>query len=112
MEMTTVAPANTTARPDVSIAVTTALRGVSPASTPPRYRVTMKSVTVRVVTDDESVQLTVDDDGHGSDSAAPGYGLVGMAERTKLLGGTFSAGHRPDGGWNVTAVLPRHGITP
>jgi signal transduction histidine kinase len=75
------------------------------------------SVVVRVVDDDEYVRLTVDDDGHGAsgsgsgDSATPRYGLVGMAERTKLLGGTFSAGARPDGGWNMTAVLPRHGVT-
>jgi signal transduction histidine kinase len=32
-----------------------------------------------------------------------------MAERVKLLGGTFDAGPRPDGGWTVTAVIPRHG---
>ena len=37
-----------------------------------------------------------------------GFGLVGMAERASLLGGTFEAGLRPEGGWTVTAVLPRH----
>jgi signal transduction histidine kinase len=67
-------------------------------------------VTARVVGADEHVQLTVDDDGDDvSSGSAPGFGLTGMAERTKLLGGTFSAGPRPDGGWNVTAVLPRRG---
>jgi len=67
-------------------------------------------VTVRVVGGDHSVQLTVDDDGDDrSAGSAPGFGLAGMAERTKLLGGNFSAGPRPDGGWNVTAVLPRRG---
>lgn len=43
----------------------------------------------------------------GRSGSAPGFGLAGMAERTELLGGTFSAGPRPEGGWNVTAVLPR-----
>lgn len=68
-------------------------------------------VTVRVVDDADAVRLIVDDDGRaGGEGSAPGYGLVGMAERTKLLGGTLSAGPGPDGGWNVTAVLPRHGV--
>ena len=47
--------------------------------------------------------------------AAPstsGFGLVGMAERAKLLGGMFEAGPRADGGWTVRAALPRHGATP
>lgn len=68
------------------------------------------AVTVRVVGVDECVQLTVDDDGVGGNSGStPGFGVPGMAERTKLLGGRFSAGPRSDGGWNVTAELPRRG---
>ncbi len=35
-----------------------------------------------------------------------GHGLVGMRERTSVLGGTFDAGPRADGGWRVHAVLP------
>ena len=42
-EITTVMPANTTARPAVSIARTTACSGSSPSSRPCRYRVTMNS---------------------------------------------------------------------
>ena len=38
-----------------------------------------------------------------------GYGLVGMAERAALLGGTFEAGPGPDKGWTVNAVVPRAG---
>ncbi|MBA2557361.1 MAG: sensor histidine kinase, partial [Chloroflexi bacterium] len=68
------------------------------------------TVTVLVAGGDEGVQLTVDDDGDDGPGPAPGFGLAGMAERTKLLGGTFSAGPRPDGGWNVTAVLPHRGL--
>ena len=35
------------------------------------------------------------------------YGLVGMAERVTLLGGTLEAGPGPDHGWTVHAVIPR-----
>ncbi|MFE4308952.1 sensor histidine kinase [Streptomyces sp. NPDC056891] len=38
--------------------------------------------------------------------ASTGYGIVGMSERAALLGGRFSAGPRPGGGFHVTAVLP------
>lgn len=75
-----------------------------------RHALHATAVTVRVLGADEHVQLIVDDDGdHGSAASAIGFGMAGMAERTKLLGGTFLAGPRPDGGWNVTAVLPRRG---
>ncbi|MEV6975576.1 histidine kinase [Kitasatospora sp. NPDC093806] len=35
-----------------------------------------------------------------------GYGLTGMRERVTLLGGEFSAGPRPGGGFRVAALLP------
>lgn len=64
--------------------------------------------------DDGSVRVEVVDDGQGDGpttagaTSGPGYGLVGMAERVELLGGTFAAGPRPGGvGWQVVAVLPR-----
>jgi signal transduction histidine kinase len=41
----------------------------------------------------------------GTTSAGSGLGLVGMAERVHLLGGTFHAGPDPDG-FLVTAQLP------
>ena len=68
------------------------------------------AVTVEVVGEHDRVHLTVTDDGAGGGST-PGFGLTGMAERVKLLGGTFSAGPRPEGGWMVDAALPRHGVT-
>jgi signal transduction histidine kinase len=78
-------------------------------------------VLVRVSGDDEVVRLVVDDDGEtgvrsGSTEAQPdadpagvGFGLVGMAERVKLLGGSFEAGPGEGRGWIVSATLPRHG---
>jgi signal transduction histidine kinase len=70
-------------------------------------------VRVQVAGDVDCVRLTVDDDGRGgaAGTATSGFGLVGMAERAKLLGGTFEAGPRADGGWTVRAELPRRGAT-
>ncbi|QIK66824.1 sensor histidine kinase [Nocardioides sp. HDW12B] len=55
-----------------------------------------------------SVRLRVTDDGHTASgpTTEPGFGLLGMAERAHLLGGSLSAGPGPDGGWVVEAVLP------
>ena len=69
---------------------------------------------MRVDGDDEHVRVIVVDDGRGSGASptsTPGFGLVGMAERAKLLGGTFDAGPRPGGGWAVAATLPRRAVT-
>ena len=85
-------------------AVTNALRHARHAS----------EVEVRVDADEEHVRITVVDDGRGSGTSmtsTPGFGLVGMAERAKLLGGTFDAGPRPGGGWAVAATLPRRAVT-
>lgn len=68
-------------------------------------------VEVRVDGDAEGVRLEVRDDGEPAASAAPGFGLTGMAERAALLGGTCVAGPAAGGGWVVTAVLPKSGWT-
>ena len=39
-------------------------------------------------------------------SAGSGYGITGMRERAALLGGDFSAGPLPGGGFRVAARLP------
>jgi signal transduction histidine kinase len=88
------------------------------------YRIAQESVTnavrhgrgathldVRVVGLDDCVHLTIRNDGGLVQpepiGAAAGFGLLGMSERAKLLGGTFHAGPRPEGGWQVSAVLPK-----
>jgi signal transduction histidine kinase len=60
----------------------------------------------------DSAQLTVrvSDDGTGPATSpatgSGGHGLLGMRERIRMFGGSFDAGHRPGGGWLITAVLP------
>ncbi|MEU0670257.1 sensor histidine kinase [Streptomyces lavendulocolor] len=39
-------------------------------------------------------------------SPGAGHGLLGMRERTAMLGGDLATGPTPDGGWEVTAILP------
>jgi signal transduction histidine kinase len=60
------------------------------------------------VGDAVSVRLTVEDDGDTGDApVVRGYGLEGMRERTKLLGGTLHAAPGEAGGWLVEAVVPK-----
>lgn len=69
-------------------------------------------VDVLVSADDHSVSLTVTDDGDPTNynpASDVGYGIVGMAERARLLGGTFQAGPRPGRGWVTRVVLPKTG---
>lgn len=69
-------------------------------------------INVRIDGDGERVRLTVRDDGELSrfgDGSGRRYGLLGMAERAKLLGGSLHAGPHPDRGWTVDAVLPKKG---
>lgn len=72
-----------------------------------RHARTATTVTVAVTTDDDALLLTVHDDGASGTSGFTdgGYGLIGMTERTHLLGGTFTAGPTPTG-WQVIARLP------
>ncbi|TYP86584.1 sensor histidine kinase [Blastococcus xanthinilyticus] len=44
--------------------------------------------------------------GDPAGASGGGYGLVGLAERVRTLGGRFTAGSRLDGGFFVEAVLP------
>ena len=69
-------------------------------------------VEVVAVADETGVRLSVVNDGDLAAPPAPGFGLIGMSERAALLGGTCEAGPRPDGGWTVTATLPRVGWAP
>lgn len=65
-------------------------------------------VVIDVRREGDAVRLRVSDDGRTGPGPAPepGFGLLGMAERAQLLGGSLAAGPGPDGGWVVEAVLP------
>lgn len=68
-------------------------------------------VSVSIGIDANWLTMRACDDGDrpsGSSGAAGsgGFGLVGMAERTELLGGTFAAGPAPGRGWVVDVRLP------
>lgn len=62
---------------------------------------------VRLVEVDGQLDIEVTDTGTGTSTLpGPGHGIVGMQERAVLLGGTFEAGPRPEGGFRVLARLP------
>jgi len=110
------------ARPEVAVL----LRGDSDAVPSPVaaavFRIAQEAVTnarrhgrgvsridVDVRVDADGLRLAVDDDGRVAASTPPGFGIRGMQERAALLGGRCEAGPRPEGGWRVTAALPRTG---
>ncbi|MEV0171743.1 histidine kinase [Streptomyces sp. NPDC050803] len=65
------------------------------------------AVHVELYERDGAVRLSVADDGTGpTPGGSPGFGLVGMRERARSVGGTLDAGPRRQGGFEVTAVLP------
>ena len=65
-------------------------------------------VEIQVAEGAGKVRLRVTDDGQidPGRSTSHGFGLLGMAERVQLLGGTLRAGPTPGGGWTVDAELP------
>jgi signal transduction histidine kinase len=111
--------------PHVDVTLTGDLDDLPPSVDAALYRLAQESVTnalrharhathvhVVVTGDDDSVRLTVWDDGDArpaGTASSSGFGLLGMAERAKLLGGTLEAGPKRDQGWTVYAVLPRSG---
>ena len=56
--------------------------------------------------DDIRLRVTNDGVALGGSGARPGFGVIGMAERAHLLGGSLAAGPAPHGAWVVEAVLP------
>lgn len=60
---------------------------------------------------EQILAIEVDNDHSGSvpyvaTQLSSGYGLVGLRERVKLMGGELSVGPRDDGGYRVHAILP------
>jgi two-component system sensor histidine kinase UhpB len=68
------------------------------------------AISIAVTIEDrDALVVTVADDGQGM-SAEPGigYGLLGMSERVKALGGSFAVSSRVGAGLVVTASLPQN----
>lgn len=54
----------------------------------------------------DALQVVVSDNGRGATTTTGGHGLVGMRERTSLLGGRLEIGPAADSGFTVTATIP------
>lgn len=68
-----------------------------------------KHITVQLVIRPEHVRLSVEDDGRGFDPeqvSGNRYGLVGMNERAKLLGGSLGICSAPSQGTHLDVVIP------
>jgi len=57
---------------------------------------------------EDELYMVITDDGRGVQALTDGMGngLIGMRERVALYAGVLNAGPRPDGGFEVEAVLP------
>ena len=115
-------------QPAVRVSISGVRDGVSPSVEAALFRIAQESVTnarrharhatqivVRITGQGGQggqIRLTVRDDGEqvSATRGPDGYGIVGMTERAKLLGGTLEAGPCPDRGWAVEAVLPKAGV--
>jgi signal transduction histidine kinase len=105
-------------------------RPLSPGVDLTAFRITQEALTnvtkhaaasaayVRLAYSRNALTVTVTDDGGGPPAGSGtadrprGFGLIGMRERALSVGGSLQTGHRPGGGFNVTAVLPLHPDSP
>jgi signal transduction histidine kinase len=93
---------------------------IGPASQLAAYRIVQESLTnvlkhagramVTVTVERKAGELTVsvEDDGRGAIATTDGKGrgLIGMRERVEAIGGSFDAGPRRSGGFEVRASIP------
>ncbi|GAB3013004.1 histidine kinase [Streptomyces pseudoechinosporeus] len=90
----------------------TAFRIVQEALTNVTKHASAKAAYVQLAYFRDRLTLTITDNGTATAPAAPtagrGFGLVGMRERAQSVGGDLQAGHRPQGGFEVTTTLPLH----
>ena len=73
-----------------------------------RKHAAARQAEVRLCYADSTVRLTVTDDGNGFDpeQAGGGYGLKGMRDRVRQVGGTLTVTTRPGAGTEVRAEVP------
>ncbi len=84
----------------------TAFRILQEALTNARRHAPGAPVTVRLAGPGGRLELAVSNPAAASPAAPPGVGLVGLAERAALAGGTLTAGPQPDGAFLLRASLP------
>jgi signal transduction histidine kinase len=98
---------------------------LTPAADLTAYRVIQESLTnvakhsagrkarLSLAYDRHRLAITVEDlvGGGNSVTDSGGHGIRGMRERVQALGGSFVAGPRPDGTFQVTAALPYQPLT-
>jgi len=64
-------------------------------------------ITVAIDRQGEDVRVEITDDGPGmSEPSRLGYGLVGIGERVRAMGGRLTFSNKPRKGFAVAAVLP------
>lgn len=100
----------------VQEALTNVIKHAGPAAVTVRLRYGVSSLDIEVTDDGGQAQGLAagraaaaggDSAGTGDDTGdGGGNGIPGMRERTRMLGGEFSAGPLPGGGFRVSAVLP------
>ncbi|MFJ2239052.1 sensor histidine kinase [Streptomyces sp. NPDC087859] len=91
----------------------TAYRIVQEALTNVTKHAATRTAQVRLAYTPHYLTLTVTNDTTPDRPVAPGttgggFGLLGMRERAAAAGGTFHAGRRPHGGFEVACTLPLH----
>lgn len=108
---------------DVTVTITGESRPLPPGLELTSYRVVQEALTnvmrhagrpvhaeAHIAFGHDAVEITVVDNGLGAaapaDSAGTGHGLRGMRERVEIYNGSFTAGARPGGGYQVHVSLP------
>lgn len=92
----------------------TAYRIVQESLTNIRKHAPGASATVRVRYGGDRVRITVRNTAatstvdSGLSGTGSGTGLLGLRQRVELVGGTLETGRRPDGGFEVDAILPAY----
>jgi signal transduction histidine kinase len=85
----------------------TLYRAVQEALTNARKHARAKKVEVRLVYQPDRVELSVRDDGAGSEPSGGGFGLIGIKERIKEVGGRFSIRTALGQGFALEVIIPR-----
>ncbi|GAA3624963.1 histidine kinase [Nonomuraea rosea] len=105
---------------DVDVTIEGRQQPLSPGVDLTAYRIVQEALTnvtrhaatpaacVRLAYGSDRLTITITNDAGPTPPAtnSHGFGLIGMRERAHATGGHFEAGHRPGGGFTVTAELP------